>query len=118
MISVFVMNIVVLDGHTLNPGDLSWEEFEELGEVVVYDRSSAEEVIERCRDCDVIITNKAIVSADSIRGSENLKYIGVTATGVNIVDLDAATDEGIPVCNVAGYANGVCAHSEFYSSTG
>ena len=105
MISVYVMNIVVLDGHTLNPGDLSWEEFEELGEVVVYDRSSAEEVIERCRDCDAIITNKAIVSADSIRGSENLKYIGVTATGVNIVDLDAATDEGIPVCNVAGYGS-------------
>jgi len=59
------MKIVILDGHTLNPGDLSWKAFEELGEVVVYERSSPEEVIERARDCDALITNKAIVSAMS-----------------------------------------------------
>lgn len=97
------MKIVILDGHTLNPGDLSWKAFEELGEVVVYERSSPEEVIKRALDCDVLITNKAIVSSQAIQEADNLKYIGVTATGVNIVDIDAASEKGVPVCNVAGY---------------
>lgn len=97
------MKIVVLDGHTLNPGDLSWEAFEALGEVVVYDRSTPEEVEERAKGCDVLITNKAIVSAETIRNTDSLKYIGVTATGVNIVDVDAASERGIPVTNVSGY---------------
>ena len=97
------MKIVILDGHTLNPGDLSWKAFEELGEVVVYERSSPEEVIERSLDCDALITNKAIVSSQAIQEADNLKYIGVTATGVNIVDIDAASEKGVPVCNVAGY---------------
>lgn len=97
------MKIVILDGHTLNPGDLSWEAFEALGEVVVYDRSTPEEVEERAKGCDVLITNKAIVSAETIRSTETLKYIGVTATGVNIVDVEAATERGIPVTNVSGY---------------
>ena len=89
------MKIVILDGYTLNPGDLSWEAFEALGEVVVYDRSTPEEVEERAKGCDVLITNKAIVSAETIRNSESLKYIGVTATGVNIVDVEAAMDEQV-----------------------
>ncbi len=97
------MKIVILDGHTLNPGDLSWEAFEALGEVVVYDRSTPEEVEERAKGCDVLITNKAIVSAETIRNTDSLKYIGVTATGVNIVDVDVATECGIPVTNVSGY---------------
>jgi len=97
------MKIVILDGHTLNPGDLSWEAFEALGEVEVYERSTPEEVEERARGCDALITNKAVVSADTIQKAEALKYIGVTATGVNIVGVDAATEKGIPVCNVAGY---------------
>jgi glycerate dehydrogenase len=97
------MKIVVLDGYTLNPGDLSWEGFEELGELTVYDRTSEDEVQERVRDCDVIITNKAIVSAETIRSVETLQYIGVLATGVNIVDVEAAAESGIPVCNVTGY---------------
>ena len=97
------MKIVVLDGHTLNPGDLSWEAFEALGEVVVYDRSTPEEVEERAKGCDVLITNKAIVSAETIRNTDSLKYIGVTATGVNIVDVDVASERGIPVTNVSGY---------------
>ena len=97
------MKIVILDGYTLNPGDLSWKVFEELGEVVVYERSSPEEVIERSLDCDALITNKAIVSSQAIQEADNLKYIGVTATGVNIVDIDAASEKGVPVCNVAGY---------------
>ena len=97
------MKIVILDGHTLNPGDLSWEAFEALGEVVVYDRSKPEEVEGRANGCDVLITNKAIVSAETIQSIKSLKYIGVTATGVNIVDVDAATERGIPVTNVSGY---------------
>jgi len=97
------MKIVILDGHTLNPGDLSWEAFEALGEVVVYNRSTPEEVEERAKGCDVLITNKAIVSAETIRSTGTLKYIGVTATGVNIVDVEAATERGIPVTNVSGY---------------
>ncbi len=97
------MKIVILDGHTLNPGDLNWKAFEELGEVVVYDRSSPEEVVERTQDCEAIITNKAIVSLEAIQNAKKLQYIGVTATGVNIVDLDAASAKRVPVCNVAGY---------------
>lgn len=97
------MKIVVLDGYALNPGDLSWEGFESLGELMVYDRSSPEEVFERARGCDVLITNKAIVSAETIAATDTLKYIGVLATGVNIVDVDAAASKGIPVCNVSGY---------------
>lgn len=97
------MKIVILDGHTLNPGDLSWKAFEELGDVEVYDRSSPEEVVERARSGDVLITNKAIVSSKAIEEAEKLQYIGVTATGVNIVDIDAASRKGVPVCNVAGY---------------
>ena len=107
------MKIVILDGHTLNPGDLSWKAFEELGEVVVYERSSPEQVIERSLDCDVLITNKAIVSSQAIEGADNLKYIGVTATGVNIVDIDAASEKGVPVCNVVGYGRDSVAQMVF-----
>ena len=97
------MKIVILDGHTLNPGDLSWEGFEGLGELKVYDRSSPEEVLERAQGCDALITNKAIVSAETIAAVSSLKYIGVLATGFNIVDVEAATARNIPVCNVVGY---------------
>ncbi|MDB2499639.1 D-2-hydroxyacid dehydrogenase [bacterium] len=97
------MKIVVLDGYALNPGDLNWDALEALGELTVYDRSSPEEVQERAKDCDVLITNKAIVSAETIAATDSLKYIGVLATGVNIVDVDAAAERDIPVCNIVGY---------------
>ena len=97
------MKIVVLDGYTLNPGDLSWECLEALGELKVYDRSSGEEVLERAQGCDAILTNKAIVSAETIRSIDSLKYLGVSATGVNVVDIDAASVRRIPVCNLVGY---------------
>lgn len=100
---VLKMKIVVLDGYALNPGDLNWDALEALGDLTVYDRSSPEEVQERAKDCDVLITNKAIVSAETIASTESLKYIGVLATGVNIVDVDAAAEKDIPVCNVVGY---------------
>lgn len=107
------MKIVVLDGYALNPGDLNWAEFEALGELMVYDRTSPEDVLERAKDCDVLITNKAIVSRETIQATETLKYIGVLATGVNIVDVDAAAERGIPVCNVSGYGPGSVAQMVF-----
>lgn len=97
------MKIVVVDGHTANPGDLNWDDFRALGEVVVYPRSSESEVIERCRDAEAILTNKALVRAAAIEQLPRLKYIGVTATGYNNVDVIAARARGIPVCNVPEY---------------
>jgi len=106
------MKIVVLDGHALNPGDLSWTEMEQLGELTVYERSNALNVFERARDATVILTNKTPVSAELINELPTLKYIGVLATGYNVVDVDAAKKKGIIVTNVPGYAaNSVAQHT-------
>ena len=75
------MKIVILDGYTLNPGDMSWNEFENIGEVVIYDRTSDDEIIERAMDADVIITNKTPIGRETINALQNLKYVGVLATG-------------------------------------
>jgi glycerate dehydrogenase len=96
--------IVVLDGFTLNPGDLDWAPLFQLGDVKMYDRSSPEEVIERCTDAEIVLTNKAIVSRSAIESATRLKYIGVLATGFNIVDVAAASERGIIVSNVPGYS--------------
>lgn len=98
------MKIVLLDAHTANPGDLSWEGLESLGEVVVYERTPPEQVVERCEGAEVVLTNKALLPAEAIQALPDLKYIGVVATGVNIVDLDAAKEAGITVTNVPGYS--------------
>src|SRR3546814_21116356 len=98
------MKITVLDVHTLNPGDWSWDPLENLGEVTVYDRSAPEEVVVRCADADIILTNKALVKDDAIRELKDLKYIGVIAHGYNVVDVKAAADRGLPVTNAAGYS--------------
>ncbi|MDR1297266.1 MAG: D-2-hydroxyacid dehydrogenase [Deltaproteobacteria bacterium] len=97
------MKIVVLDGYTLNPGDLSWEGLAAFGELTVYDRSSKESVVERVGDAEVILTNKTLVSADVIAKCPGLKYVGVLATGYNIVDVEAAGARGIVVTNVPAY---------------
>ena len=97
------MKIVILDGHTLNPGDLSWEGLSKFGELKAYERTPPELVAERCAEAEVIITNKAIVTRETINSLPALRYIGVTATGVNIVDCKAATERSIPVTNVPGY---------------
>lgn len=97
------MKIVVLDGYTLNPGDLSWEELKRLGDVEVYDRTPKDKTVERCKEADIILTNKAPISKEAIDGLPSLKYIGVTATGYNIVDIEAAKKKGIVVSNVPGY---------------
>jgi glycerate dehydrogenase len=97
------MKIVILDGYTLNPGDLSWAELHQLGELTVYDRTPADQVVERATGAEVVFTNKTLVSAAAISQLSELKYIGVLATGYNIVDTEAAKEKGIVVCNVPGY---------------
>lgn len=94
--------IVILDGHTLNPGDISWEPFEQLGDVTIYERSAGQ-VAERSRGAPIVITNKDQLSADVLAQLPDLKYIGVTATGTNIVDLEAATQHGVVVTNAPAY---------------
>ncbi|MBT7922674.1 MAG: D-2-hydroxyacid dehydrogenase [Opitutae bacterium] len=97
------MKIVILDGHTLNPGDLSWEGLSKFGELKAYERTPPELVAERCAEAEIIITNKALVTREIIDSLPALRYIGVTATGVNIVDCKAAAERSIPVTNVPGY---------------
>lgn len=98
-----IMRIVVLDGYTLNPGDLSWREFELLGECVVYDRTSDEQVLARSAWADILLTNKTILARDTISKLPDLRYIGVLATGYNVVDIEAAAERKIPVTNVPEY---------------
>lgn len=97
------MKIVVLDGYTLNPGDLSWETLQAIGEVTIYDRTSAEEILERSSGAEILLTNKTPIRADVIAQLDNLKYIGVLATGYNVVDSDAAKSKGVIVTNVPAY---------------
>lgn len=98
------MKIVVLDGYTLNPGDLTWTGLEKLGDLTVYDRTPADKVLERAQDADVLFTNKTPVRGAIITQLPTLKFIGVLATGYNIVDVDVARQQGITVCNVPGYS--------------
>ena len=97
------MKIVVLDGFTLNPGDLSWEPLKVLGDCEVYDRTRTEEVLPRAADAEVVLTNKTVLSGEQIRSLPKLKYIGVLATGYNIVDVACARERSIPVTNVPAY---------------
>jgi glycerate dehydrogenase len=108
------MNIVLLDAYTANPGDLSWSEFHSLGHCIMHDRSlTPEAIIERCADAEVVITNKAIVSRAVIEALPKLRYIGVLATGYNIVDVTAAKERGIVVTNVPGYSSASVAQLVF-----
>ena len=95
--------IVVLDGNTLNPGDLSWDELEKLGSCEVYERTSLEQVVERAKDADIVLTNKTILNRAAIEQLPKLRYIGVLATGYNVVDVEAASEKGITVTNVPAY---------------
>jgi len=97
------MNIVVLDGHTLNPGDLSWGELQSLGECRIYDRTPPDEVVKRAADAEIILTNKTVLTREQIHSLPKLRYIGVLATGYNIVDIAAAREGDIPVTNVPTY---------------
>ena len=97
------MKIAVLDGYTSNPGDLSWDAFEELGELTVYDRTKPEEVVSRCAGCEVVFTNKVVMDAGIMDQLPDLKYIGVLATGTNVIDLEHAGKKGVCVTNIPGY---------------
>src|SRR5947209_2667111 len=97
------MNIVVLDGFTLNPGDLSWDELKALGSCEIYDRTPPSELLPRSAAAQILLTNKTNLSAAHIQALPALKYVGVLATGTNIVDLAAARQRSIPVTNVPAY---------------
>ncbi|MBS5065838.1 MAG: D-2-hydroxyacid dehydrogenase [Hungatella hathewayi] len=97
------MKIVVLDGYTENPGDLSWGDLERLGEVTVYDRTPPELVVERIGDAEAILVNKVAVTEEVLRQCGNIRYIGVLATGYNVIDTAAASARGIVVCNIPSY---------------
>lgn len=98
------MNITVLDGYGLNPGDLSWEELEKLGHLTVYDRTAPADVLPRSRDAEVLLTNKTVLDGDTLRNLPRLKYIGVLATGYNVVDVKTAAELGIIVTNIPSYS--------------
>lgn len=108
-----VMKIVVLDGYAANPGDLSWEELEKLGSLTVYDRTAPDEVAQRAADADIVLTNKVAFNADTLRSLPNLKYIGVLATGYNIIDVETARNLGIAVTNIPAYSTDSVAQMVF-----
>lgn len=97
------MKIVILDGYTENPGDLSWEGIANLGELTVYDRTPAELVVERIADAEIIFSNKTVISEDILSQCPNIKFIGVLATGYNVIDIEAARRKSIIVSNIPAY---------------
>ncbi len=98
------MKIVVLDGFTLNPGDLSWDELRALGEVEIYDSTPGNETVSRAKNAEIVLTNKTLLMAPEIKKLPELRYIGVLATGYNVVDIDAAKKRDIVVTNVPAYS--------------
>ena len=107
------MKIIVLDGYGLNPGDLNWEGFESLGELTVYDRTLPSELMQRAAGAEVLITNKTLITAENMADLPELKYIGVLATGYNVVDIDAAKARGIVVTNIPAYSTASVAQMVF-----
>lgn len=107
------MNIVILDGYCLNPGDLKWDGLARLGELMVHDRTPADEVLARSMEADLLLTNKTPIVREVIESVSRLKYIGVLATGYNIVDVEAARERGIPVTNVPTYGTDSVAQTVF-----
>jgi len=110
------MKIVILDGYTENPGDLSWEGFEQLGELTVYDRTSltdAEEAIARIGEAEVVLTNKTPLTRDILSACPSVRYIGLLATGYNVVDIAAAREKEITVCNIPTYGTSAVAQMVF-----
>lgn len=107
------MKIVVLDGYALNPGDLSWEGLKALGDVTIYDRTQPDEVLERVKEAEILLTNKTPITEEVIEAAPNLKYVGVLATGYNIVNLEACRKRQIPVTNVPAYSTNAVAQLVF-----
>lgn len=107
------MKIVVLDGNGLNPGDLSWEELEKLGELTVYKRTFPEDILKRSEGAEILLTNKTVLDADTLKQLPDLKYVGVLATGYNVVDVKAAKELGIVVTNIPAYSTSSVAQMVF-----
>ncbi|PLY04382.1 MAG: glycerate dehydrogenase [Desulfuromonas sp.] len=107
------MKIVLLDGHTLNSGDLDWTPLKQLGVCAIYPRTAAAEVLERAQGAEILLTNKVVLDGETIAVLPQLRYIGVLATGVNVVDLDAARARDIVVTNVPGYSSASVAQMVF-----
>ena len=107
------MKIVVLDGFTLNPGDLTWDGLQSLGTCDIYERTPPGEVVRRAVDAEIVLTNKAVLGRAELQQLPKLKYLGVTATGTNIVDLQAARERCIPVTNVPAYGTRSVAQATF-----
>ena len=107
------MKIVILDGYSANPGDLSWKELEEMGELTVYERTKASETVARAADAEMILTNKVVINREVMERLPHLKYIGVLATGYNVVDVEAARERGIVVTNVPAYSTDSVAQMVF-----
>ena len=107
------MKIVILDGYTANPGDLSWGSLKEMGEVTVYERTRREEIAGRAADADIVLTNKVVMDREMMALLPRLKYIGVLATGYNVVDIEAARERDIIVTNVPAYSTESVAQTVF-----
>lgn len=107
------MRIVILDGHTENPGDLSWDGFAALGELAVYDRTRPDQTVERIGPAEIVITNKTVINRAVLDACPSIRYIGVLATGYNVVDCQAAAERGIPVCNIPAYGTDAVAQYTF-----
>ena len=107
------MKIVILDGYTLNPGDLSWEEITQLGTCEIFDRTPPEKTLERLKNADIAITNKVKIGREIIEKLPELKYIGVLATGYNVIDVEAASEHGIIVTNIPAYSTASVAQMVF-----
>lgn len=107
------MKIVVMDGKGVNPGDMSWKQIQQFGELIVYERTASDEIIDHVGDAEIVLTNKTVFDEDTIAKLKNVKYIGVLATGYNVVDLKAASKRGIVVTNIPAYSTDSVAQMTF-----
>ncbi|MEG1875063.1 MAG: D-2-hydroxyacid dehydrogenase [Angelakisella sp.] len=107
------MKFVILDGHAANPGDLSWQALAALGELTVYERTPAAQTVERIGSAELVLTNKTLITAEVLAACPQLRYVGVLASGYNVVDIAAATRQGVTVCNVPGYSTDAVAQMVF-----
>lgn len=107
------MKIVVMDGKGVNPGDMSWKQIQQFGELIVYERTTSEEIIDHVGDAEIVLTNKTVFDEDTIAKLKNVKYIGVLATGYNVVDFKAASKRGIVVTNIPAYSTDSVAQMTF-----
>ena len=107
------MKIVILDGHAVNPGDVSWDCFRQFGDVTVYEFTQEHQILERIGDAEIVMTNKTPLTAEAFAACPNIKLVCVLATGYNVVDCQAAKERGIPVCNVPTYGTAAVAQFTF-----